>query len=299
MSSDERGGTGKTRDGRESATVTCRVDGATVAGDAVDLPTAVDPEVVLAAIRDGSDAAATDPEVGEVAVECPSPGPLFDHVGHVHPAMGLRTKTALARAGRSRGMATPYDEDLADARERLADLPAPDGDCAARREAVATHERATEELRERVAAARGRLQARRRLDGDTADAAAELRAAIRELTDRETEAIAAREELAAAQRDARERRTLRERRFGLEEEIANLERQARAWLVDQLRGEYAEALAALPDAAVEDPFAVEPVSAALAVSRVGEPAAPLVLSCDRFESAAAAHEWLGCPVIRL
>lgn len=299
MNSDERDGTGTTRDGRGSATVTCRVDDSTVSGDAVDLAAAVDAEAVLAAVRDDSDAGVTAPAVGKVVVECPPPGPLFDHVGHVHPTMGLRTKTALARTGRSRGMATPHDEDLADARERLANLSEPDGDCAARREAVTTHERATEELRERVAAARGRLQARRRLDGDTADAAAELRAAIRELTDRETEAIAAQEELAAAQRDARERRSLRERRFELEEAIANLERQARAWLVDQLREEYAEALAALPDASVDEPFAAKSVPAALAIARVGEPAAPLVLSCDRFESAPAAHEWLGCPVIRL
>jgi hypothetical protein len=303
MSSDERERANEAEtthtDGQESSTVTCRIDGATVADSAIDLPATVNPETVLAAIRDRPNGVAADGDADEVIVDCPPPGPLFEHVGHVHLEMGLRTKTALARAGRSRGMATPYDDDIADAQERLAGVSVPNGNDDAKREAVAAHEHAADELRERVAAARGRLQARRSLDGDTGEAAADLREAIRDLTDHETEAIAARQELAAAEQDARERRNLRERRFELEEEIANLEREARTWLVEQLRAEYADALAALQEATADDPFAAEPVTAALAVARVGEPSAPLVLDCGRFDSAVAAREWLGCPVIRL
>jgi len=221
-------------------------------------------------------------------------------VGHVHQEMGLRTRTALARAGRSRGLSTPHDDELADAREQLADLTVIEDERAAKRAAVADHEVAVGELREQVAAVRGQLQARRDLDGETGEASDDLREAIRTLSEHETEAIAARQELETRRADARQRRDRRERRFELEDRIANLERQARAWLVDRLREEFTDALAALPGASsADDPFGADPVPAALAVARVGSPAAPLVLDCERFETAAAARDWLSCPVILL
>ncbi|MFC7155811.1 hypothetical protein ACFQPA_10125 [Halomarina halobia] len=48
-----------------------------------------------------------------------------------------------------------------------------------------------------------------------------------------------------------------------------------------------------------DPFAADGVTATLAVLRVGEVRAPVVLACDRFDGAAAAAEWLDAPVLRL
>lgn len=286
------------------ASVTCRVGRKRFRGVAIDLAAAVDSGALVAAIRGSGGEPVADAEGPAITVECPEPGPLFDHVGHLHPEMGLRTKTALARAGRSRGMETPYDDELAAARDRLAALGTPDREREARRTTVEDHEQAVAALREQVAAARGQLQARREAGGDTDQAAADLREAIRELTEHETAAIAARQELAATDAGARKRRDRHEQRFELEDRIANLERDARAWLVEQLGDAYAEALDALPEATTPerpsaDLFAADPVSGALAVARVGEPAAPIVLDCDRFDSAAAAHDWLGCPVIRL
>jgi len=272
--------------------INCEVDGHRQTDRAIEIG-GVDPREVLAAVRNTDGA-------GRVTIECPPPGPLHDHVGHVHAEMGLRTRTALARAGRTRGLATPYDEEIAAAEAELATFGVGEGDTGGKREAVARNEAAVSELREQVAAARGRVQARRELDGDTDDAEAALTEAIRALSEYETEAIAARQELAGRRESARKRRDRYERRFELEEEIANLRRSARSWLVDELREDYVGALAALPgetDAA--EPFAADPVPAALAIARVGDPDAPLVLSCARFESATEASEWLGAAVIRV
>lgn len=289
-------------DGALSAAITCRIDGREYTGTAIDLPDDIDAGAVVEAIR-GDDAAE---EV--VAVACPEAGPLFEHIGYVRPEMGLRTKTALARAGRSRGMETPHDADLAAARERLAELTVAENERGAKRAAVTDHERAVGKLRQTVATARGRLQARRESDEDAAEAVNDLRAAIRELSEHETEAIAAREELDSDRNDARTRRDHHQRRFELDDRVANLERKARSALVEQLREEYTAALSALSEASTveqiecdgeagEDPFAAEAVPAALAIARVGSPSAPLVLCCDCFESAVAAREFLDCPVI--
>lgn len=275
--------------------ISCQIDGTRYSGPAIELPGEVDPAAVLAAIRDG-DAGESEPAA---EITCPSPGPLFEHVGHVRAGMGLRTRTALARAGRSRGLTTPYDERVRALREELDGLTVPEGDLKATREAVATHEQSVAQLRERAAAARGRLQARRELDGETAEATADLREAIEALAEHETEAVAARQELESGRAAARQRRDRRERRFELEERIANRQREARGHLVDQLREEFADALAALPEATPSDPFAAEPVPAALAIARVGDPAAPVVLATDPFESATTAHEFLGAAVVRL
>ena len=58
------------------------------------------------------------------AVDAPPTTPVYDYCGRVHPAMGLRTKTALAAAARSRGYETAADDAIADLREKLAALDA-------------------------------------------------------------------------------------------------------------------------------------------------------------------------------
>lgn len=273
--------------------VRCRVGGRKYTGPAIELAGAVEGARLLEAIRCSESG-------GGPQVTCPSPGPLFEHVGHVHEGMGLRTRTALARAGRSLGLTTPYDDDLAEARDELAALETRVDERARKREAVATHEETVSELRERVAAARGRLAAKREVGEDTTEAVAELQAAIKALSEHETEVIAARQELTERRAATENYRDQYERRFALEDRIANLERQARKHLVEQCRERFVAALDALPGATVDgEPFAADPVPAALAIARVGDPRAPVVLDCDRFASAAAAHDWLGCPVVRL
>jgi multidrug resistance efflux pump len=136
------------------------------------------------------------------------------------------------------------------------------------------------------------------------DLEAELAEATRELSERETERAAAREAVERAERIARESRDARERRRRLEDRRANLQRRARAHLVERIRDEYERALSAVPGGPIEverfdDPFAVEGVTAALAVGRVAEFRAPIVVACDRFECPGAAAEWLDATVLRV
>jgi hypothetical protein len=241
-----------------------------------------------------------------VAVACPDPGPAHEYVGLVESGMALRVRTALAAGARSRGLSAPQDEDLASVRTQLADLTVPDADAAAARERLAGTESAVAAGRERVATIRGRLQAARDAGRETDDLREELRAAARELSEIETERAAAREALERAERRAREARDARERRRRLEDRAANLARAARSHLVDAVREEFATAVAAVPgpdrageSQATESPFDVDPVSAALAVGRVAQLRAPVVLAVGRFASPDAAADWLDAPVVRV
>jgi hypothetical protein len=271
-------------------------------GRAITVETAVESSRVAAAVRSpdaGSEKRSGEGE-NDVAVDAPEPGPVHEHVGHVHPGMGLRTRTALARAARSQGLETPYDEDIRTARERLAAITAEEGDVAPRRRALAEARAETDRLRERVATARGRLQAARAHDVEATSVAAELEAAVRELSEVETDGEAARQRLQRARERARDRRDRRERARKLEDRVANLERAARAYLVDRWEDRYARILGRTPGAGDRtDPFAAEPVIAALAVARLAALSAPVVLSCDRFASARAASRWLDATVVIL
>ncbi|MFB6152093.1 MAG: hypothetical protein ABEJ40_09840 [Haloarculaceae archaeon] len=288
------------------------VDGETRTGRAVDLSAAAESlgrdrlvAAVVAAVRSGS--RECDPvDRIDVEIDCPRPGPAYPHVGVIRRDATVQVRTALAAAGRSRGLSTPVDGDLSAARERLSDLPDPDDvDAAAARKRLAGTDDAVERLRERVAALRGRIQAGREAGRDVADLRDELAEATRKLSEHETERAAAREDLERAERRAREARDARERRRRLEDRIANLERTARAHLVDDLRAEYAAAVAAAPGtgppggARIDDPFDADAVTAALAVGRVAELRAPVVLAPDRFDGPRAAADWFGAPVVRV
>jgi len=284
-----------------SDTIRCRIGPVVRCGRVVSVAESVDPMAVARAARGerGHDA--------RVAVAADAPGPAHEYVGCIHPEMGLRTRTALAAAARSRGFETPHDEALAEARERLAsrDIGGTAGHESGdertqhRRDAArATGE--TEALREAVAAARGRLQERREQGLDPTPAAEELAEAVARLSEVETDAVAAGQQLEAVREDIRERRDSREERFRVEDRVANLERQARAHLREQIHEEYVAALADVPGASdIEDPFAADPVTRALAVAHVAALSAPVVLACRRFETPREAADWLDAPVIRV
>lgn len=268
----------------------CRVGDVVRRGRVVHVEQDVAPTSLASAVRgDGTE---------RLAVAAATPHDVHEYVGCLRPSMGLRTRTALAVAGRSRGLATPHDEERRRAADRLDALTVEDSDLATRRQAVAETSERTQHLRERVAEARGRLREREENDLPTDDAAAELEEAIAELSAVETTAVAARQELERASAAATRRRDVREHRLELEDRIANLDRRARAWLVDQLREEYVDALGAVPGGAVpDDPFEADGLTAALAVGRVADLTAPVVVACDRFASARAASEWLDAPVV--
>lgn len=276
--------------------ITVEIDGTVRRGSVVSLPSDVTPGTVLDAIRGG--------DTGRVAVDCEQPRPVHDHVGHIHGEMGIRTRTALARAARSRGLTTEYDAEIerldgeiAACEAELADNGS--GDRTAIRRSIAEQGTGTE-LREAVAAARGRLRACRDHGTDTDDAVEALEAAIRELAEHETSAAAARERLERARERSRRRREIRDRRLRLEDRRANLEREARATLVDRLRDEFAAAVDAVPGTPTPaEPFDADPVPAALAVGHVAALAAPVVFDCELFDSPQAASEWLGAPIVNV
>ena len=282
-----------------STTVRCRVGDVVRCGRAITVTAPVEPTVLARAVREEGDSDT------RVAVVSEDPGPVHGYVGCIRPEMGLRTRTALAAAARSRGFETPHDAALGAAREQVAALE--DGDeaesAAAERErlrrAAAEATAESERLREAVAAARGRLQTRREQGLDPTPAQTALAEAIERLSEAETEATAARQRLDTVRKRTRERRDRQTERFRAAERVANLERRARACLCDQVENNYSTALDAVPDSGdTAAPFEADPVSRALAVARVADLSAPVVLACGRFEDARAAADWLNAPVIR-
>lgn len=265
-----------------------RVGPTTFAGRVVDLRSwPVAGEAVAAAVRG---------QRCQPAVEAPEPTAIYGYVGHVHPGVGLRTRTALAAAARSRGEQTPVDDDIAAIRERLGELEPATPSRTTLAEEVADRELAS--LQEAVGVHRGRLQAREALDADTADAQADLRDAATMLAERRTARTAAEQSRQRRRDELREYRDRLAERRRLEDRLANRERDARARLVERLRGEFERAVTEAPGPTPDDPFEADAVTAALAVLRVARTPAPVVLAVDRFRTPEAAATWLDAPVVR-
>ncbi|WP_132059063.1 DUF7856 family protein [Halorussus amylolyticus] len=275
-----------------------RIGGEVRTGRAVDLRgVGVEPSAVAAAIRgDGSDAS--------VSISCPSPGPVHEYVGVIRPEMTLSVRSALAAAARSRGHDAPQDDELASVRERLDAFDAHDSSdlaLADARRRVADASGAETEARERVATLQGRVQALRETNRDSErlrDAEAELADATRRLSDRETERIAAEQTLVRAREQARAVREDRRERLRLRDRADNLRRTAREHLAGLVREEFEAARERAPGDADSDGEATDSVASALAVARIAALGAPVVVACDRFESAEAAARWLDAPVVR-
>lgn len=279
----------------------CRIGDVVRCGQVVTLQQTVAPKAVAAAVRTAGDQGA------RIAVSCPDTTPLHASVGCLSEGMGLRPRTALARAARTRGLTTPTDDELRTARDELTALTVDPIELDGHREQLAATTGTLERRRERVAYARGRLQARRDSDETPEDAESVLDESLKELTEAETAAVAAEQDYARARERQRARRDAQERKFELEDRVANLERRARSHLVDQLDEAYRDALDAVPprvtphqreiEGTAADAFDVDPVTASLAIARVGCLSAPVVLAVDRFDSPEAAHDWLDTSVI--
>jgi len=238
------------------------------------------------------------------AVDAPAATLVYGYCGYVGPEMGVRTRTALAAAARTRGVETPHDDAIADLRERVAAIDAVEPSLPPARKSVADEDIAA--LRESVAATRGRLWARERLDGDTAEVESDLRETAQTLATRETERTAAAESRQQRREAARAYRDRLERRRRLTDRLANRRRDAREALVDAVSDRYASALDDVPGTTTDnsagptpdDPFDAEPVPAALAVLRVARTDAPVVLETNRLGTPTSAAAWLDAPVIR-
>lgn len=270
------------------------VGGRTFEGRAVDLGGRADADAVVAAIR-GEPA-------GGVAVECPDPGPVHEHVGHVRAGMALHLRGALAAGARSLGETAPQREEVEAVRAELSSLSVPAADVDEVRRRVAEAGVSVERLRERVATLRGRVRALDETGEGSEAARADLREAVRELSEAETERVAAEQLRDRLEREARDRRDRRERRLELEDRVANLEREARAHLTESVYDRFRAAVEALPgDATAGDgpgKYDGDAVTAALAVARVAAVEAPVVVAVDRLGDAATAARRLDAPVVR-
>lgn len=271
------------------------VNGTRRTGPAVDLTDCpVTPEQVAAGIRGDTTA---------VAVDCDEPAAVYEHVGIITPEMSLTLRPALAAAARSRGHSAPQAEQLADVRSSLAALDSPDIDLRSARKRVADASGDEAALRERVAALRGRVEALREVDTDQTEAEAELRRATRRLSEAETERLAAEQTLERARAAARKKRTALKERLRLEDRAANLARNAQRELARKLHDEFTEAVERVPGTGTvgREPatFDGDDVTAALAVAQLAETDAPIVLRCNRFDSANEAAACLDGPVIVL
>ncbi len=276
----------------------CRVDGTVYRGRTARLPSEIAPGTVARAIREGS---ATGSDGRTVSVTARTPHPVHERVGCLHPGMGLRVRTALAVAARARGLRTSHDATLRRLRDRLAAFEVDDVATAQARERLAGTQTETDRLRERVATVRGRLQVREEQGLDTEPARAKLRETARELSEVETTAAATRQTLDRERREARRARDELDDRLRLEDRVANLQRRARRRLVERVREAYAGAVADAPGGpdAPDDPFDADALTAGLAVARVADFDAPVVVSADRFADARAASRWLCAPVVRV
>jgi hypothetical protein len=279
------------------------LDDTTVAGRAVSLPAeAVAPAALARAVADGEstvDAA--------VELDCPDAGALYEFVGCLRPDRGFDRRGALAELARDRGHEPPQAAEIRRLTDELADTDESSVDLAAARRRVAAAGEEEARLREEVATARGRLQTLRDLDRPDEAAEATLRDAIRRLSEVETERIAAEERLRRLEREARRERNARERRFERADRLANRRREARAWLAERVYDAFATATAALADAtgveadagAEPGDYEGDPLTAAAAVARAGDLAAPLVVATPRFGDATRTADLLGAPVVRL
>ncbi|GGK59242.1 DUF7856 family protein [Haloarcula sebkhae] len=265
-----------------------RVAGTTYTGAVVDLRTRnVGGRTIAASIRG---------QRRFPVVSCPEPPAVYAYVGHVHPSMGLRTRTALAAAARSRGYETPQDDAIADRRAQLAELEPPPPELPDPVDPVP--ESTIDGLQEAVATHRGRLTARQAVGADDEAARAALRDAATELSERETRRTAARETRELRRERARAYRDTLEKQRRLADELANLRRRARATLVDRCTETFAQAIEAVPGPVPDSPLDADPVPAALGVLRVARTPAPVVLETDRFRSPTAASDCLDAPVVR-
>ncbi|MFB6133240.1 MAG: hypothetical protein ABEJ44_07560 [Halanaeroarchaeum sp.] len=269
-----------------------RLEESVEAGRAIDLRDRdVDPTELLAAVR--------SPD--ESLVAAPRPGRIHAFVGRIEPNMTISLRGAVATAARSRGEMAPHDDAIAGLDRRIADIDVEPVDVVSPRRRVAAAGTNVASLREEVARLRGRLEA----DGDagrpTDRTRSDLRAAIAELAEAETERHAAEQSLRATEAEARAMRDRRERRLTLVDERDNLARRGRSALAEREYPRFRRALAALPveAAAGEAPeeFVGESVAAALAVARIATVRAPVVLVDGPFSAAIAARAALDAPVL--
>lgn len=287
-------------------------------GTAIDLGERIDPKAddstVVAeldrAVRRPTAVATTvlDGAARPLRIDCAAPNAVHDHVGAITSTVTLDVQTALADAARSRGATAPNRERLQQLRAELADIEMHAESTDAARRDVASAGADERQLRESVAELRGRVQTLRETAPDSRrldETEAELAEAVRNLSEAETDRMAAEQRLARAERAARRARDTRERRLRLRDRLENREREARAALAERATPAFRDAVEATPEPdrsgpTIETPAApIPPTTAALAIARIADIDAPIVIADGRFDDASAAAIWVDAPVVRV
>jgi len=177
------------------------------------------------------------------ARECPSPAPEAV-LGRVPTGTSLRRE--LAAAARSRGRESSVRDDIGRLRDEIAAIGVESVDLAEARRRVAEASGEEERLKERVAALRGDVRARRAVEAETDGALGDLESAAAELSNAQTERIAAEQALERARERADRARDERERRLELEDRLRNRRREARRELAIDVYPAFRGALNAVP-----------------------------------------------------
>jgi DNA repair exonuclease SbcCD ATPase subunit len=219
---------------------------------------------------------------------------LYRYVGVIAPGMSFPRRTALVAAARSLDTVTSVDGSIREIESELQSLSKAVPSRANLRQRVAETAADIETKRERVATIRGRLQ-----ETDDGSIEAEYRTAIRALSEAETQHAAAVEALEAARDRARTARNVRDRRLRLEDRLENLKRTAREELISAVSPAIDAALSSLPHRDPASLAEADPISAALALARVGRLETPITLACRRFPDRDSAERWLEAPVYRI
>lgn len=230
-----------------------------------------------------SDAASTESPNDAASPALPEPIQFPREVlGRVPTGATLRRE--LAAAARSRGERSDDADEIVDLHEEIVDIDVPEVDLQTARERVADATGETQRLKERVAAARGDVRARREVDADAEAALAELESAAAALSNARTDRVAAEQALARQRERAREARDARERRLRLQDRLANRRRDARAELARSVYPTFRDALEAIPngdpaDAGTEPAeYAGPSMAASFAAVRIADLDEPVDLS---------------------
>ncbi|GAB7009593.1 hypothetical protein [Halorubrum trueperi] len=179
----------------------------------------------------------------EAIVDSPVPDPAAV-LGRVPTGTTLRSE--LAAAARSLGRSSSISGELFELHERVASIEAEPVDLVSPRRRVAEAGGEESRLKERVAALRGDVRARREMEADADGALADLESAAAALSSAQTERIAAEQALERARERAASARDERERRLALRDRLRNRRRDARRELAIGVYPEFREALSGVP-----------------------------------------------------
>ncbi|WP_241662531.1 DUF7856 family protein [Halorubrum depositum] len=176
----------------------------------------------------------------------PVPAPE-EVLGRVPTGTSLRRE--IAAAARSRGRESSVRDELGRLRDEIAAIEFESVDLAAARRRVAEASGEEERLKERVAALRGDVRARRAVEAETDEALGDLESAAAALSSAQTERIAAEQALERARERAARARDERERRLELEDRLRNRRREARRELATEAYPAFRDALGSIPGGA--------------------------------------------------